>query len=122
MVTSIHKKRKDSEVRSEEFTSRQINGVEVSDIYDTVLSITNPYGLPCVLLNIVKNGDKVDINITPSPEFMHFENLYAPDLFEELVNLPNFTEMKIHMKFNGFFFSTTGPIDGMGEGVCTPID
>jgi len=122
MVTNILSARKSSSERAEEFTTRYIKSVPKDEIYKTVSSIIDPYGLPCVKISLNRNGDKFDIKIENSNEFMHMNNLYSAKLWLKLVDEIIADNFELHMKFNGSFFITDGPITGLGDGECIDLN
>lgn len=97
----------------EVFTHRLIKGVNPEDIFTTVSSIINPYGLPSVTLSIEKHDSKANVLIEPSDSFMHCDYLYDHSRFTEMFNNIQSNSIVVEMKFDGTFYQLDGAIDGM---------
>jgi len=95
------------------FTYRYIVGVKPVEIFATVSSVINPYGLPCVTLSIVNKNGLANLLIEPSESFMHCDYLYDRSQFPEMFNKMQKDSIVVDMKFNGTFYQLDGPIDGL---------
>jgi hypothetical protein len=102
------------EAKDDVFTHRYIEGVKPEDIFNTVSSVINPYGLPTVTLNIIRRNGLADIHIQSSDSFMHGDYLYDRSRFPEMFHSMQTDSIVIDMKFNGTFYHLDGAIDNLG--------
>jgi len=110
---SAYRRSKLEPVENEVFSHRFIEGVKAEDIFTTVSSLINPYGLPSVTLSIVRKNGLANVLIEPSESFMHCDYLYDHSRFPEMFDNMQRDSIVVDMKFNGTFYQLDGPIDGL---------